>query len=69
LVIDDHEPSRAHLTNILRQCGYEVAGEGSSGKLALTLAGVVAPDVVFMAVGLSDLDGVDAARAIIQSNP
>jgi hypothetical protein len=38
LVIDDHEPSRAHLITILRECGYEIAGEGSSRKLASMLA-------------------------------
>ena len=69
LVIDDHEPSRMHVTKILRECGYEIAGEGSSGKLAEGLARTAAPDVMLMAVGLFDLDGIDAARAIVRSNP
>jgi DNA-binding NarL/FixJ family response regulator len=66
LVIDDHEPSRAHLVTILRECGYEIAGEGSSGKLALMLARRAAPEVISMAVGLADLDGIERAAVNAQ---
>ena len=69
LVIDDHEPSRAHLITILRECGYELAGEGASGKLAAVLARRTAPEVILMAVGLTDCDGIDAAREIMQDGP
>jgi len=65
LVIDDHEPSRRHLSNILIERGYEIVGEGSSGKLALALARTATPDVLLMAVGLADLDGIQAASAIL----
>lgn len=69
LVIDDHEPSRSHLLTILRECGYELAGEGSSGKLASMLARRTAPDVVLMAVGLADRDGIEAAQEILKASP
>jgi response regulator NasT len=65
LVIDDHEPSRRHLSNILLERGYEIVGEGSSGKLALALARTATPDVLLMAVGLADLDGIQAASEIL----
>ncbi|HLN87907.1 MAG TPA: ANTAR domain-containing protein [Candidatus Limnocylindrales bacterium] len=65
LVIDDHESSRRDLVNILLQRGYEIVGEGSSGKLALTLARTATPDVMLMAVGLADLDGIQAASEIL----
>jgi len=67
LVIDDHEPSRRHLIKILRERGYEIAGEGSSGKLAAALARTTIPDVIVMAVGLSDLDGIQAAGEILEN--
>lgn len=67
LVIDDHEPSRRHLIQILRDRGYEIAGEGSSGKLALALAQTATPDVMLMAVGLADLDGIQAASEILKN--
>ena len=65
LVIDDHEPSRRHLINTLLEHGYEIVGEGSSGKLALALARTATPDVMLMAVGLADLDGIQAASEIL----
>jgi two-component system, response regulator PdtaR len=69
LVIDDHEPSRLHLVTILKDSGYEIAGEGARGKLALALARAAAPDVILMAVGLPDIDGIDAARDVMDSQP
>ncbi len=65
LVIDDHDPSRRHLIDILLEHGYEIVGEGSSGKLALALARTATPDVMLMAVGLADLDGIQAASEIL----
>jgi AmiR/NasT family two-component response regulator len=69
LIIDDHEPSRTRLTSILREHGYEVVGEGASGKSAVVFAHAKNPDVILMAVGLPDVDGIEAAREILQSKP
>jgi response regulator NasT len=69
LVIDDHEPSRKHLVKILTEGRYEIAGEGASGKLAMAMAKNAAADVILMAVGLSDIDGIEAARDMMRSRP
>ena len=69
LVIDDHEPSRRHLVRTLTEAKYEIAGEGASGKLALTMVRTAAPDVIVMAVGLSDMDGIEAAREMMRAQP
>jgi AmiR/NasT family two-component response regulator len=69
LVIDDHEPSRRQLIQSLHGCGYQIAAEGSSGRVASALARASAAEVIVMAVGLVDLDGIDAAREIMQSDP
>ena len=69
LVIDDHVPSRDNLKRALAASGCQVVGEGTSGKGAEELASATVPDVVLMAVGLSDLDGIRAARKIMQSRP
>ena len=69
LVIDDHEPSRKHLVKILTESRYEIAAEGTSGKLATELAKSAAPDVIVMAVGLPDIDGIEAARVMMSSQP
>jgi len=69
LVIDDHDPSRRNLAGALALSGYEVVGEGSSGKAAVALVAATTPEVVLMAVGLTDLDGINAARNIMEANP
>jgi len=69
LVIDDHDPSRAQLIQTLKGSGYEIAGEGASGRAALVLAQTSAPDALLMAVGLGDCDGIDAARDLMQTKP
>jgi len=69
LVIDDHEPSRTNLVRVLAESGFEVAGEGASGAGALELSLATNPEVVLMAVGLADLDGIRAARRIMQTHP
>jgi len=69
LVIDDHDPSRRNLAGALALSGYEVVGEGSSGKTAVALVAATTPEVVLMAVGLPDLDGINAARNIMEAIP
>jgi len=69
LVIDDHPLSRTFLVRVLKEKGFEVAGEGTSGKGALRLAKETAPDVILMAVGLADMDGIRAAQAIMEESP
>jgi two-component system, response regulator PdtaR len=69
MVIDDHEPSRGNLVRVLRESGFRIVGEASSGVAGLDLASATAPDVILMAVGLPDLDGIRAARKIMQAKP
>jgi len=69
LVIDDHLPSKTALMKALVERGFEIAGEGSDSRVAQTLARTLAPDLVLMAVGLPDPDGIAAAQAIMENNP
>lgn len=69
LVIDDHHPSRKNLVTALANRGYEVVGEGASGKTAFTLIASITPEIVLMAVGLPDQDGISVARKIMQATP
>jgi two-component system, response regulator PdtaR len=69
LVIDDHEPSRKILLDTLSQGGYQIAGEGATGNTAVALTTTTRPDVVLMAVGLPDVDGIQAARDIMRAKP
>jgi AmiR/NasT family two-component response regulator len=69
LVIDDHIPSRKDLTKALAIGGFTVVGEGANGKSAATLAAANAAEVILMAVGLPDIDGILAARLTMQTHP
>ena len=69
LVIDDHQPSRRQLVTSLSKSGYEIAGEGTSGKVVVGMARTAMPDVILMAVGLPDGDGIDASRDVMRAHP
>lgn len=49
--------------------GGEIVGIGASTREALDLAERCRPDVVILAVGLPDGDGVEAARAVMDRAP
>ena len=69
LIIDDHTRSRAHLVTTLKERGYELVGEATTGKLALVMARAARPEIILMAVGLPDMDGIEAARQLMQVQP
>jgi len=69
LVIDDDAQSRAHVVTTLKQSRYELVGEAATGKLALVIARTARPEVMLMAVGLPDIDGIEAARQLMQVQP
>jgi two-component system, response regulator PdtaR len=69
LVIDDHQPSRRHLVTSLNSGGYEIAGEGTSGKMVLAMARTAAPDAILMAVGLPDGDGIETSQDVMRAHP
>ena len=44
LVVDDHEPSRARLCEILQECDYEVVREVATGGSAVVFAHMKNPE-------------------------
>ena len=69
LVIDDHLPSKMFLIKALAKKGFNVVGESTSGKGAAELTKATLPDVILMAVGLPDVDGISVAREIMEESP
>ena len=70
MLVDDHQMFREGLRAILEQDGkVTIAGEASDGREAVKMAGELVPDLVIMDIGMSELNGVDAARQILSGNP
>ena len=70
MICDDHEVVREGLRGLIgRQTGMSVVGEASTVAEAIETAIRSKPDVVIMDVRLPDGSGVEACRAIHESNP
>jgi DNA-binding NarL/FixJ family response regulator len=70
LLADDHTLMREGLKGLLdKREGFEVVGEAGDGRQALELAGELEPDVVVMDIGMPDLNGIEAARRIVEKLP
>ena len=69
VIVDDSPRSRATLGSALKRLGFEVAGEGTSGVEAVRLVRDLKPDVLFLAVGLPDMDGLTVAAHVLETLP
>jgi response regulator NasT len=65
LIVDDHAPSRVATAEAVRAVGAHVVGNGSRAADVHPLVDRHRPDVLILAVGLPDGDGVQAAREIM----
>ncbi len=70
LLADDHEIVRRGLCALLRaQPDWEVCGEAGNGREAVEKALQFKPEVVILDIGMPQLNGLDATRQILRSNP
>jgi len=70
LIADDHEIVREGLRAMIeRQTGWEVCGEASTGREAVTQAAKLNPDIIIMDIGMPELGGLDATRQIKRALP
>jgi DNA-binding NarL/FixJ family response regulator len=69
LLADDHTIVRQGLRAILEREGYEVVGEASDGREAISYAEKFRPDVAVLDISMPLLNGIDAAREITKSSP
>ncbi len=69
LVAEDETIIRLDLCALLEQAGFEVCGEARDGMEAVELARELEPDLAVMDVKMPRLDGIDAARRILEERP
>lgn len=69
LVVDDQELVRAGFTLILQRGGIDVVGVAVDGLDALEKAALLTPDVVLMDVRMPRLDGIEATRRLLATQP
>jgi len=69
LLADDHEIVRQGLRILLEREGFQVVGEASNGHDAVKLCEANHPEVAILDLSMPLLNGVDAAREIMKSNP
>ncbi len=69
VLVDDHTMLRHGLRQTLQERGFEVIGEASNGRSGAQLALELRPDVVVMDLDLPQMSGIDATRAILESEP
>jgi two-component system response regulator NreC len=70
VLADDHTVMRNGLRLLLeRQPHLQVVGEAADGRQAVALSESANPDVVIMDIGMPNLNGIEAARQIVNHNP
>ena len=66
LIVDDSSMMRRMISKIMRPPEYIVVGEAKSGKEAVELYKSLRPDIVTMDITMRDMDGIAAAKEILQ---
>jgi response regulator NasT len=69
LIAEDETLIRLDLRGMLESAGLEVCAEARDGVEAVELAGSTAPDVAVLDVKMPRLDGIEAARRILDERP
>ena len=70
ILADDHKLFREGLRALLeRSDDIQVIGEAEDSRAAVDLARKLAPDVIVMDVGMPNLNGIEACRAITAESP
>jgi len=69
LVAEDETLIRLDLRGLLEAAGYEVCAEARDGEEAVELARETEPDVALLDVKMPRLDGIEAARRILDERP
>src|SRR2546423_4793379 len=68
LLADDHQIVREGFKAILERSGFQIACEAADGREAVRYAEAHPPDVAILDLSMPQLNGLDAAREILQAH-
>jgi response regulator NasT len=69
LIAEDETIIRLDLRELLENAGFEVCAEAKDGLEAVELAASAEPDLAILDVKMPGLDGIEAARRILEERP
>jgi len=69
ILVEDHTIVREGLRPLLEGKGIHVVGEAADGLEAVRLAKELRPDIVIMDIYIPRLNGIEATKRILKSNP
>lgn len=69
MIVDDSRMLLMQLQHILAETEYEVAAYCQDGETAITKYEEILPDLVTMDIIMPGIDGLEAAKAILESHP
>jgi response regulator NasT len=69
LIAEDETIIRLDLKQVLERAGLEVCAEAKDGEEAVALASEQKPDLAILDVKMPGLDGIEAARRILDERP
>ena len=69
LIAEDETIIRLDLRDLLQRAGFEVCAEARDGEEAVELARSEEPDLAILDVKMPRLDGIEAARRILDERP
>ena len=69
LIAEDETIIRLDLKQLLERAGYEIVAEAKDGEEAVSLARAEEPELAILDVKMPKLDGIEAARKILDERP
>jgi AmiR/NasT family two-component response regulator len=69
LIADDEAVIRMGLRAMLEDAGHQVVGAATNGRSAVVLSEIEKPDLILMDIKMPELDGLQAARQIMDKRP
>src|SRR5260221_11894403 len=69
LIAEDETIIRLDLKLLLERAGYDVVAEAKDGEEAVALARAEEPELAILDVKMPKLDGIEAARRILEERP